>query len=259
MVDDIALDAAIILGSGLAGCFDAGALEPIGSIEGTSVAGHCGELALWRVGERAHLVALGRRHVYEGVAPEELVRTVAIAARHGARHLIVTNAAGGLSPRLRVGDIMLMTGLNAILLAHRMPLLRFGGPPRRSKDVGGPFERERLDAVADEALARGMRLRQGTYAAVLGPSYETRAEIGMLRRMGADAVGMSTAPEYAAAARLGLTVTGLSLITNTLSDTARLRLDHAEVVDAGARAARMMRIAIDAAVAAAVGYKGNLQ
>jgi purine-nucleoside phosphorylase len=173
-----------------------------------------------------------------------------------------------LNPRFAVGDIMLIRGLSRTMLGNRVPLLQadeaeVGGyidPGEESSierlkeaariDARGirQFDHAALAAVHARALERGVALREGTYAAVLGPSYETRAEIRMLRMMGADAVGMSTVPEYTAAARLGLDVVGLSLITNTLSDTARQELDHADVVTAGARAARSMRLAIEAAL-----------
>jgi purine-nucleoside phosphorylase len=244
------IDAAVVLGSGLSDCFADGELEELGAIEGATVAGHRGRLALWTLDGARILVALGRRHLYEGASAENVTRTVTLAAAAGARHLVVTNAAGGLNPRYGVGDIMLITGLNALMLGSRLPLLHIGdgGSGDGVRSNRGELEQERLVGVLRDALERGVRLQAGVYAAVLGPSYETRAEIRMLRRMGADAVGMSTVPEYVAASRLGMTVTGLSLITNTLSDTARQTLDHSDVVDAGARATRAMRIAIECAL-----------
>ncbi|HVK39446.1 MAG TPA: purine-nucleoside phosphorylase [Candidatus Kapabacteria bacterium] len=245
------IDAAVIVGSGLSGAFDDGELETVGEIAST-VVGHYGRLALWRPGGRRVLVALGRRHLYEGITPADAASTVELAASHGAAHVVITNAAGGLNPGLSVGDIMLIDGLSALLLGSRSPLLH--GSLRIDADVASPsppaFDRAWLRTVTAAALDRGLRLEQGTYAAVLGPSYETRAEIRMLRLMGADAVGMSTAPEIVAARRLGRRVTAFSLITNTLSDTARQALDHADVVVAGARAKRAMRLAIEAALAA---------
>lgn len=263
------VDAAVILGSGLSESFGDDELELYDDGESSGVEGHRGQLCIWRSSGRVVLIARGRRHAYEGVGAHALMRTVDLAASHGARQIVVTNAAGGLHSRLRVGDIMLITGLNTLLVAKHMPLLQIdtahGAEPADSNalaiddDTDGPDApsaddrthstplRSHREIIA-RALARGLALEQGIYAVVSGPSYETRAEIRMLRRMGADAVGMSTLPEYIAAARHNIHVTGLSLITNTLSDTTRITLDHSEVVDAGARARHAMRIAIESAL-----------
>lgn len=240
------IDAAIILGSGLAGVFDDDELEVVGTLA-TSVAGHRGALALWRFEGSTLLVSLGRRHLYEGIDVRDVTGTVELAAARGARRLVVTNAAGGLNPHHRVGDIMLITGLNALMLGRQ---LRSQHGADEWNQAATPFDHTAQHSVLARALDSGVRLQQGTYAAVLGPSYETRAEIRMLRLMGADAVGMSTVPEIVAARRLGLRVTGLSLITNTLSDTSRQALDHADVVVAGERSQRAMRMAIEAALLA---------
>jgi purine-nucleoside phosphorylase len=241
------IEAAVILGSGLGGCFAEGELETVGETA-TDVAGHRGLLALWQRDGARVLVALGRRHLYEGASVEDVTHTVRLAASRGARRLVVTNAAGGLNPRFAVGDIMLIGGLNALLLGARVPLLQIGYGYREESSAPRQFDRVTLDRVHAGAVARGVRLQEGVYAAVSGPSYETRAEIRMLRRMGADAVGMSTVPEYMAASRLGLEVVGLSLITNAASDTARVAIDHSEVVDEGARAHHAMRLAIESAL-----------
>lgn len=263
---DERIDAVVILGSGLGGVFGDGELVRLDDDVGSGVIGHRGRLALWRPGGRTMLVALGRRHVYEGVAPEELTRPIGIGAERGAREVIVTNAAGGLDRRFGVGEIMLIAGVNALMLGRYLPLLQGGRSAGRAADAGDanptqerhPNNRDTPDDSASHfrrvhaaALERGVALREGTYAAVHGPSYETRAEIRMLRRMGAGAVGMSTVPEYLAAARHRMRVTGLSLITNILSDTGRVVLTHDEVVEAGLRAHGRMRLAIEAALDAA--------
>jgi purine-nucleoside phosphorylase len=111
------------------------------------------------------------------------------------------------------------------------------------------FATDLYDAIEAGAMEHGVRLQRGLYAGVLGPSYEARAEIRMLRRMGADAVGMSTLAEVAAANHLPMRIVGLSLITNTLSDTARITLDHEDVVEQGRLARKRMRTAINAAMA----------
>lgn len=257
-LDGLRVDALVILGSGLSGAFDDDELELVEDL-GSGIAGHRGRLALWRRDATTVLVALGRTHLYEGIEPREAASIVDRAASHGAAHLIVTNAAGGLNPRYLVGDIMMIAGINALLIGARLPSLHTGATSESGRHTrqaigrasGQAFDRVALDDVAAHALERGLQLQCGTYAAVLGPSYETRAEIRMLRIMGADAVGMSTVPEYLAARRHGMLVTGFSLITNMLSDTTLQELDHTDVVVAGNRARRSMRVAIEAALAAA--------
>src|SRR5262249_20854040 len=139
----------------------------------------------------------GRTHFYEGRSMEELTRAVRVMGRLGVEKLILTNAAGGLHPSLRPGDLMAVTD-------H---LNMMGGNPLRG---GADFVD--LTAVYDVPKMRG--LKRGVYAAVSGPTYETPAESRMLRKLGADAVGMSTVPEAIAARRAGMKVTAISLITN---------------------------------------------
>ncbi len=213
------------------------------------MAGHRGMTALIERGGRRVLLSLGRRHIYEGCTGVELTGMVRGAASLGARTLILTNAAGGLDPALRAGDIMMIEDCLATLLGGHTVIAggSSGGvtPGARRREI---FTMARYDAIDAAALQRGLVLRRGIYAAVPGPSYETRAEIAMLRRMGADAVGMSTVPEAVEGTALGMEVIGLSLITNLLTDTTRVPLDHADVVEQGGAAARRMRWAIEAAL-----------
>jgi purine-nucleoside phosphorylase len=119
-----------------------------------------------------------------------------------------------------------------------------------------PFDTDCYADIVARGLVAGLRLQQGTYAAVIGPSYETRAEIRMLRRLGADAVGMSTVPEVAAAATLGMTSVGLSLITNVGSDTGAAPLSHDDVVSRGKLDAKRIRIAVDNTLSALLDHPG---
>lgn len=243
------LDALIILGSGMSGCFLPEEYEVVADRGASSVMGHSGRLALLpgRV-----LLALGRRHLYEGYDIDEITWMVRQAASLGARWLIVTNAAGGLNPLFRAGEVMLIDDYLAAPLGGAQAL----GPERAlRRDAGtyplisshreGPFDTGLYPEIEGRALQEGILLRRGVYAGVTGPSYETRAEIRALRRMGADAVGMSTVAETAAARVLGMRVVGLSLITNVLTDSARILLDHLDVVEQGKLAERGMRGAID--------------
>jgi len=205
---------ALVLGSGL-GDLDLGPVaaeipyERIPGFPRVKVAGHPGRLSL--VGKTA--VLRGRVHYYEGHSLEDVVHPVRVMARLGVKRLLLTNAAGGISRNLRVGDLM--------AISDHLNLM--GVNPLR----GGPHFLD-LSAVYDVPKLPG--LKRGVYAAVAGPTYETPAETRMLRRLGADAVGMSTVPEAIAARQAGLRVTGISLITNAAAGTGKGPVTHAEVL-----------------------------
>ncbi|MBX6364138.1 MAG: purine-nucleoside phosphorylase [Gemmatimonadetes bacterium] len=232
----------LILGSGLGGFADE--LEdavriPYAEIPGfppSTVEGHKGQLVAGRAEGVECLALQGRFHLYEGHPPERLALPVRAAAALGARTLIVTNAAGGVNPAFRAGDLMLIE--DHINLMGRNPLIGpvIPGDPR-FPDMSEPYDRG-LRAIAERvALERRIRLVRGVYLAVAGPSYETPAEVRMFRRLGADAVGMSTVPEVIVARALGVRVLGVSLITNAAAGVAATPLSHADVVAAGAEAA----------------------
>ncbi len=223
--------AAVILGSGLGGLVPG---RPAASVPFSRIpffpragaAGHAGELIL--AGGVAFLG--GRVHYYEGYGLEDVVRPVRVLALLGARTLVVTNAAGGIRPSLRPGDLMLIA--DHINLMGVNPLR--GGP--RFADLTRAYD-PGLRALAKRAARKaGLRLREGVYAAVPGPSYETPAEVRMLRRLGADAVGMSTVPEVIAAVHAGMRVLGLSLVANRAAGLKAGPVSHAEVLEAGRRA-----------------------
>jgi purine-nucleoside phosphorylase len=215
---------AIILGSGM-GDLDLGrpSIEvPYRRIPGfprAKVAGHPGRLSL--IGRAA--ILRGRAHYYEGHGMDEVVRPVRVLARLGVKTLILTNAAGAVSRALRPGDLMAITDhLNLM-----------GVNPLR----GGAHFTD-LTGIYETGGLRG--LKRGVYAAMAGPSYETQAEIRMLRRLGADAVGMSTVPEAIAARQAGLRVLGVSVITNAAAGTTKAPVSHAEVLEVAARARTKM-------------------
>ena len=216
----------IILGSGM-GDLDLGrsALDlsyaKIPGFPRVRVAGHPGRLSL--VGGAA--ILRGRVHYYEGHSMDEVVRPVRVLARLGVRRLILTNAAGAVRRSLRPGDLMAITDhLNLI-----------GVNPLR----GGAHFVD-LTSVYDTAGLRG--LKRGVYAAMAGPSYETPAEVRMLRNLGADAVGMSTVPEAIAARHSGMRVTAISLITNAAAGTTPKPVSHAEVLETARRARTRMAV-----------------
>lgn len=214
---------AIITGSGLGPLADevAGAARiPYGTIPHfprSTVAGHSGELVLGALAGQPVVVMKGRLHFYEGHAPDAVTFPVRVMHALGAETLIVTNAAGGINPDFAVGDLMLirdhlffpgLAGWNPLRGPNDAAL----GP--RFPSTLGAYSRA-LRALAHQVAGRqGLTLRQGVYAMVAGPSFETPAEIRFLRLVGADAVGMSTAPEVIVARHAGMRVLGLSLITN---------------------------------------------
>ncbi|NJD08911.1 MAG: purine-nucleoside phosphorylase [Gemmatimonadetes bacterium] len=233
----------LILGSGLGALadeFSAAVRVPYDEIPGfstASVAGHAGALVSGTL-EGVSCVALqGRAHLYEGHRADEVAFPARVLIALGVRGLIVTNAAGGINPRFRPGDLMLID--DHINFLWQNPLI---GPVRdgeqRFPDMSRPYDRDWQQLAERCALDEKVRLVRGVYIAVLGPSYETRAEIGMFRRVGADAVGMSTVPEVLVARTAGVRVLGVSLITNPAADLSPTPLDHAEVIAAG-EAARL--------------------
>lgn len=232
---------AIVLGSGLAGLTRAvreAAVVPYAELDGvprvSHVAGHAGELVVGELGGQRALLFAGRMHQYQGVSAHEASWPARMAAAVGCRVLIVTNAAGGISERLRTGDIVCIS--DHINLMGTNPLIGWPGP-----DGGTPFVpmRDAYDPILrgialSAAAAEGIDIHDGVYAGLLGPSYETPAEVAYLRSTGADVVGMSTVPEVIAARALGLRVLGFSLVTNVAAGEG---LSHEEVLEAGRAAA----------------------
>ena len=240
--------AAIILGSGLGGLakrISDNVAIPFADIPGfpvAKVAGHAGALIAGRLGGRPVLALAGRFHMYEGHDVRLAALPVRVMQALGARTLIVSNAAGGIRRTFRPGDLMLID--DHINLMFRNPLIGAVEPGEsRFPDMSAPYDRE-LQALAREvALAAGIPLQQGVYAGLLGPAYETPAEVRMLERIGADATGMSTVPEVVVARALEMRVLGISCITNLACGLAPTPLSHEEVLlVAGEAAARLERV-----------------
>jgi purine-nucleoside phosphorylase len=231
-------DVALILGSGLGGLADEledGVAIPFADIPGfprAAVAGHAGRLVVGRLEGRTCAVLQGRFHLYEGHDAATVALPTRVLLGLGARTLIVTNAAGGINRGFRPGDLMLID--DHINLMWRNPLI---GPvvdgDTRFPDMSRPYDPALQRLAGEVALREGIRVVAGVYAAVAGPSYETPAEIRMLERLGADAVGMSTVPEVIVARARGVPVLGISLISNAAAGLSATLLTHAEVVEAG--------------------------
>jgi purine-nucleoside phosphorylase len=231
---------AIILGSGLGQLADRiqrAANIPYADIPGfppSTVVGHAGRLVAGWI-DRCDVIALsGRFHLYEGHSAAVAGLPVRVAHALGAETLFVSNAAGGVRSTLAPGDLMLID--DHINLMWRNPLV---GPvvdgDERFPDMSAPYDRELLAALRAVALDSGIPVQEGVYAGLLGPSYETPAEVRMLRWMGADAVGMSTIPEVLTARAIGMRVAGVSCITNHAAGMTSERLSHQEVLDVANR------------------------
>jgi purine-nucleoside phosphorylase len=202
-----------------------------------TVPGHRGEFVAGLLEGVPVILQRGRLHLYEGHDPETAVRPVRLMAGLGIEVLIVTNAAGGIRPDVSPPALMLIS--DHLNLTGRSPL---AGPVPdgeiRFPDMTAAYDPELRTSARRVATAAGIRLHEGVYAGLLGPSFETPAEIRMLGRMGADAVGMSTVLEVIAARARGLRVLGISTITNLAAGITGQPLDHAEVLAAGRAVAR---------------------
>lgn len=197
-----------------------------------TVQGHAGELVLGSLEKVPVLALAGRFHMYEGHPPQLAGFPVRVAHALGARTLVVSNAAGGINRTFAPGDLMIIE--DHINLMFRSPLEGALQPGDvRFPDMAEPYDaglRERLRGVASTL---GIEVREGVYAGLVGPAYETRAEVRMMERLGADAVGMSTVPEVIVARTLSMRVAGVTCITNMACGIAGAPLDHADVLAAG--------------------------
>ncbi len=229
----------IVLGSGLAGLADRlehAAVIPYAEIPGfpiSKVPGHPARLVLGELpvdGGAVVVAAMqGRAHGYEGWSAEDVAFGARVLCGLGVKLLLLTNAAGGVNPSLAPGDLVRIT--DHVNLSGMNPLVGDNddklGP--RFPDMSDAYD-ARLGALLEaSAAARGIPLRSGVYACMLGPSYETPAEIRMLRAIGADVVGMSTVPEVIAARHMGVPVAGISVVTNLAAGLSRKALSHEEV------------------------------
>lgn len=227
-------DVAIILGSGLGAFADElkdGRGVKTSDIPGypvSTVAGHAGRIVFGTIAMTRVMAFQGRIHMYEGYSPEQVAIPVRLAYAAGARTLIVTNASGGASRRFHAGSLMLIE--DHINLQFRNPLR---GPvaanESRWPDMCNCYD-EGLKQLAERiALDHKIELKRGTLGAVLGPTYETPAEVKMLASLGADGVCMSTVPEVITAAALGMRVLGISCVTNAASGLGGEKLSHVDV------------------------------
>ena len=241
----------VILGSGLGGWaarLGGASALPYASIPhmpAPSVAGHPGELCLGRVGTTPVACLRGRVHAYEGHEVERVVFGARLLAALGCRAVLLTNAAGGIRADLSPGSLMLIT--DHLNLSGKNPLVAWApeGHPAFI-DMTQAYDAGLLAAARKAAHGLGLALPDGVYAALLGPSYETPAEIRMLRTLGADAVGMSTALETIALRERGVLVGAVSCITNAAAGLSAAALDHTDVQATAARARDRFEALLDA-------------
>ncbi|MGB0542138.1 MAG: purine-nucleoside phosphorylase [Longimicrobiales bacterium] len=231
----------LVLGSGLSGLIDHVAdrveipfREVLGLPEAT-VDGHEGRFVFGFLAGVPIALLAGRLHAYEGCSPKQVVAPTRMLAGLGVDALVVTNAAGGIHPRLDPGDLVLLD--DYIDLTFRAPLtgqLQTG--EERCPDMSAPFDEQLRGVFMDVAVRLGVQLHPGTYCGVLGPQYETAAEVRMLASLGADVVGMSTVPEVIAARASGIRLAGVSLVTNRATGLGAETLVHEDVLAVGAAA-----------------------
>jgi purine-nucleoside phosphorylase len=214
------------------------------------VAGHAGELWLGRLGAAEVAVLAGRKHTYETGAADAMKGALQTLQALGCRTLVQTNAAGSLDTAMAAGSLMLVA--DHLNLPQRSPLVGEAGN-QRFVGMAEAYD-PALRAIARRAAdAIGQTLHEGVYAWVLGPQFETPAEIRMLRTLGADAVGMSTVPETILARWLGLKVLAISLVTNLAAGLSDERLSHAHTLAqaqaAGERAGALLAAVVQAVAA----------
>lgn len=230
----------LILGSGLGELADEAEdsivipYEDIPGFPVSTVEGHAGRLVYGTLGGKKVLAMQGRFHYYEGYSLESVTFPVRVMKALGVETLVVTNAAGGVNSTFNPGDLMIIsdhinfTGVNPLMGKNESTL----GP--RFTDMTEPYDKEYQKLIRECAEAQGLSVKEGVYFGLSGPTYETPAEIRMIRTLGGDAVGMSTVPEVIVAKHAGLRVAGISCITNYAAGM-QANLDHAEVVEVTTR------------------------
>jgi len=232
---------AIILGSGLgafADDFENAVSIPYEDITGfprSTAAGHAGRLVIGKIDQVPLMAMQGRVHFYEGYSLEQVTFPIRVFKLLGIKTLILTNASGGVNVQFSQGALMIIS--DHLNLLGDNPLrgpndTRFGP---RFPDMTAVYSPELQEIVIEEAKALNVEVRRGIYAALAGPSYETPAEIHLMRTLGADAVGMSTVPEAIVARHMDLEVLGISCITNMAAGISDEPINHDDVMATGDR------------------------
>jgi purine-nucleoside phosphorylase len=248
---DTEIEVAVVLGSGLgafAETLDESVVIPYEEIPDfvrSTVEGHKGRLVVGKlptgnITAPAITVAVmqGRFHYYEGYSLEEITLPIRAFAALGIKKLVLTNASGGVNPAFRAGSLMLITDHINLMLISPLRGQHDDRLGTRFPDMTEVYSRQYRQIAEEVAAGMGIKLEKGVYLALQGPNYETPAEIRMLRRLGADAVGMSTVPEAIVARQMGMQVLGISLIANAAAGLQAGPINHEEVMTMGERASQ---------------------
>ncbi len=232
---DFKPDIAIVLGSGL------GALaeqienpiviptQEIACYPKSTVSGHAGKLVFGRIGNKNVAIVSGRVHYYEGYEMDEVVLPVRLMILLGAKTVILTNAAGGINPAFHSGDFMILTGQIAQFVPSPLRGANDESFGPRFPDMSEIYDKNLVQKAVEAAKEIGLEVKKGVYLQASGPNYESPEEVRAFGRLGADAVGMSTAVEAIAAKHMGSSVIGISLITNMAAGIQNEKLSHEEV------------------------------
>jgi purine-nucleoside phosphorylase len=253
----------VILGSGLGSVIeqvtDAVTISytDIPHFHATAIEGHAGCMVIGKFQGVPAVLLSGRFHVYEGYPMEDVVFPTRTVCGLGIQTLILTNAAGGVNTRFRPGDLMIIEDHLNLMGDNPLkgPNLSQLGP--RFPDLTEAYSKAYVEAFKESAKEIGIDIHSGVYAGLLGPTYETPAEIRMYRTLGADAVGMSTVPETIAANHLGVRVAGVSCITNLAAGLSPQKLSHQEVIENGKIGADKLKRLLAVAIPKLVHKPGN--
>lgn len=242
-IGDVVPEIGIVLGSGLGGLADEiGDVVsiPFADVPGfpvPTIVGHAGALLSGTLSGRNVIALAGRFHMYEGHPPQLAAFPVRVMHALGAHTYFASNAAGGIRRDLSAGDLMIIE--DHINLTAQNPLTgHVEEGDERFPDMTAPYDETLRKLLKTSGEKIGVELKEGVYACLPGPSYETRAEVRMLERLGVDAVGMSTVPEVIVARAMGMRVAGVSCIANAASGIGDTEVLHADVLEVTARAAR---------------------
>ncbi len=232
---------ALVLGSGLGAFADdlkdsvAISYEEIPGFARSTVEGHAGRLVIGKIDDVTLIAMQGRFHFYEGYALKQVVFPIRTFGLLGVKSLVLTNAAGGINIELDQGALMVINDHLNLMGVNPLRGKHDGRLGARFPDMSEVYARDYQEIAVEEARKMNLELRRGIYAGLSGPSYETPAEVRMLRVIGADAVGMSTVPEAIVARQMGIKVLGISCITNMAAGVIGVPINHDEVIETGER------------------------
>lgn len=231
-------ETAIVLGSGLGefaeqiNCIVSIRFDEVAGLPVSTVQGHNGRFIFGYVGNMPVVAMQGRIHYYEGYSIQEVVRPIRLMGMLGADKLILTNASGAINKSFAAGELMLIIGQISSFVPNPLRGANIDELGTRFPDMTQPYDRELAEIACAAAKKLGIKLNEGVYCQLSGPSFETPQEIKMLSILGADAVGMSTVCETIAARHIGMRVCGISCISNMAAGIAGRPLSHQDVMDA---------------------------